>query len=115
MPPLFLQSSREACVILGILRESDPGETRVALLPESLRSLVAQGLSVTVEAGAGSAAGASDHAWADAASVFTADRGWILENADLLPVVNMPPAADQARLKPGTVLIGFMMPLDAPA
>jgi NAD(P) transhydrogenase subunit alpha len=102
-------------VILGILRESDPGETRVALLPESLRSLVAQGLSITVEAGAGSAAGAGDQAWAEAGASFTADRRWILENADLLPVVNMPAPADQARLKPGAVLIGFMKPLDAPA
>jgi NAD(P) transhydrogenase subunit alpha len=58
-------------VILGILRESDPGETRVALLPESLRSLVAQGLSITVEAGAGSAAGAGDQAWAEAGSSRT--------------------------------------------
>jgi len=102
-------------VILGILRESNPGETRVALLPESLRSLVAQGLSITVEAGAGSAAGAGDQAWAEAGASFTADRRWILENADLLPVVNMPAPADQARLKPGAVLIGFMKPLDAPA
>lgn len=102
-------------MILGILRENDPGETRVALLPESLRSLVAQGLSITVEAGAGSAAGASDQAWAEAGGTFTADRRWILENADILPVVNMPAPADQARLQPGAVVIGFMKPLDAAA
>jgi NAD(P) transhydrogenase subunit alpha len=47
-------------VILGILKESAPGETRVALLPESLKSLAAQGLTITVEAGAGESAGASD-------------------------------------------------------
>ncbi|MGC2299183.1 MAG: NAD(P) transhydrogenase subunit alpha [Acidobacteriaceae bacterium] len=102
-------------MILGILRENDPGETRVALLPGSLRSLVAQGLSITVEAGAGSAAGASDQAWAEAGAVFTADRRWILENADLLPVVNVPAPADQSRLKHGAVVIGFMKPLEAPA
>jgi NAD(P) transhydrogenase subunit alpha len=101
-------------VILGILKESDPGETRVALLPESLKSLVAQDLSITVEAGAGEAAGAEDQAYAEAGATFTPDRRWILANADILPVVNIPNPADQARLKPGAVIVGFMKPLEAP-
>ena len=36
-------------MVLGILKESAPGETRVALLPGSLKSLIAQGVSVTVD------------------------------------------------------------------
>jgi NAD(P) transhydrogenase subunit alpha len=102
-------------LILGILKESAPGETRVALLPESLKSLVAQGISITVEAGAGEAAGAFNQAYAEAGATFTTDRRWILANADVLPVVNIPEAADQARLKPSAVVVGFMKPLDAPA
>jgi NAD(P) transhydrogenase subunit alpha len=102
-------------VILGILKESDPGETRVALLPESLKSLVAQGVSITVEVGAGQAAGASDQAYAEAGATFTADRRWILANADILPTVNIPNLPDQARLKPNSVIVGFMKPLEAPA
>jgi NAD(P) transhydrogenase subunit alpha len=105
----------EAPLILGILKESAPGETRVSLLPENLKSLVAQGLSIKVESGAGEAAGASDRGYADAGATITPDRRWILANADLLPVVNAPNAADQARLKPGAVVVGFMKPLDAPA
>lgn len=104
----------EAPLILGILKESLPGEARVALLPESLKPLVAQGLSIAVESGAGAAAGASDQAFAEAGATFTADRRWIVSNADILPVVNMPPAADQARLKSGAVVLGFLRPLDAP-
>jgi NAD(P) transhydrogenase subunit alpha len=102
-------------VILGILKESDLGETRVALLPESIRPLAAQGISITVEAGAGQAAGASDQAYAEAGATFTADRRWILANADILATVNLPNPTDQARLKTNVVLIGFMKPLDAPA
>lgn len=116
--PLFqpgIPVRREARVILGILKETASGETRVALLPESLRALVAQGISVSVEAGAGLAAGASDQAYVEAGATFTADRRWIIANADLLPVVNMLPDADQARLKSGAVVVGFMKPLDAPA
>jgi NAD(P) transhydrogenase subunit alpha len=101
-------------MLLGILKESAAGETRVALLPESLKSLLAQGIAVTVESGAGISAGASDQAYADAGATI-ADRASILIEADLLPMVNAPEHADQARLKPGSVVIGFLRPLDAPA
>ncbi|HEY6487616.1 MAG: Re/Si-specific NAD(P)(+) transhydrogenase subunit alpha [Terracidiphilus sp.] len=101
-------------MLLGILKESAPGETRVALLPESLKTLLAQGIDVTVQSGAGGSAGASDAAFRDAGATVTADRAAILAGADVVPVVNAPDASDQARLKPGAVMIGFLKPLDAP-
>ena len=101
-------------MLIGILKETAPGETRVALLPESLKGLLAQGIEVTVESGAGAKAGGSDEAYAQAGATVTADRSAILAHADLLPVVNAPPAEDQAQLKPGAVVIGFLKPLDAP-
>jgi len=102
-------------LLLGILKESSPGETRVALLPESLKTLVAQGIAVSVESGAGVTAGASDEAYAAAGATLTGDRAFILSHADLLPVVNAPAAADQALLKSGALVIGFLRPLDAPS
>ncbi|HEY1898092.1 MAG TPA: Re/Si-specific NAD(P)(+) transhydrogenase subunit alpha [Terracidiphilus sp.] len=101
-------------MFLGILKESAPGETRVALLPESLKSLISQGIAVTVEAGAGVAAGASDQAYSEAGATVTADRASILAGADLIPVVTAPDSAGQAQLKAGAVVIGFLRPLDAP-
>ncbi|HEY1159820.1 MAG TPA: Re/Si-specific NAD(P)(+) transhydrogenase subunit alpha [Terracidiphilus sp.] len=101
-------------MLLVILKETAPGETRVALLPESLKTLIAQGISVTVESGAGVSAGASDAAYSEAGATVTADRAYLLANADLLPLVNAPGAADQARLKPHAVVLGFLKPLDAP-
>jgi len=102
-------------LLLGILKESSLGETRVALLPENLKSLLAQGIAVAVESGAGISAGASDAAYAEAGATITADRSSILTSADLIPVVNTPGAADQALLKSGAIVIGFLRPLDAPA
>lgn len=99
---------------IGILKEAAPGETRVALLPESLKGLISQGIAVTVEAGAGVAAGAADRAYADAGAEITEDRNAILGSADVLPVLNAPDAADQARIRPGAVVVGFLRPLDAP-
>jgi NAD(P) transhydrogenase subunit alpha len=102
-------------VIIGILKEAAPGETRVALLPDSLKNLRAQGIEILVEAGAGLAAGASDDAYIEAGAAITNSRVAVLSTADLLPVVTAPNAADQTQLKPGAVVIGFMRPLDAPA
>jgi len=110
----MVPTHRGGTLLLGILKETAVGETRVALLPESLKSLLAQGISISVESGAGVSAGASDAAYAQAGATVTADRASLLASADLLPMVNAPDAADQARLKPGAVVIGFLKPLDAP-
>jgi len=100
---------------LGILKEAAPGETRVALLPDSVKALVAQGLEVYVEQGAGLLAGVADEAYAVAGATLTSDRTALLGSADLLPVVNAPdenkPAAPEIRRGCG----GFLRPLDDPA
>ena len=102
-------------MLLGILKESAPGETRVALLPESLKNLVAQGIRIVVESDAGRAAGASDEAYVAAGATVTGDRPSILGDADLVPVVNALSPSDQALLKSGAIVIGFLRPLDAPS
>ena len=101
-------------MLLGILKETTPGETRVALLPESLKNLLAQGIRVTVESGAGKSAGAADDAYEAAGATITGDRPSILSEADLLPVVNALSPSDQALLKGNSVVIGFLRPLEAP-
>ena len=79
-------------MLLGILKETLPGETRVALLPPGLKPLIAQGISVTVESGAGVSAGASDAAYSEARAIISSDRSAILTHSDLLPLVNAPDA-----------------------
>ena len=99
---------------LGILKETLPGETRVALLPDNLKTFLAQGITVLVESGAGLGAGATDEAYTQAGATVTTDREAILTTSQLLPVVQILSAEEQARLQPGTVLIGFFRPLDSP-
>jgi H+-translocating NAD(P) transhydrogenase subunit alpha len=100
---------------LGILKESAPGETRVALLPDAVKKLMGQGIEAVVEQSAGLYAGISDESYAAAGATLTNDRAALLASADLLPVVNAPAADEQKRLKPGVVLTGFLKPLDEPA
>ena len=100
---------------LAVLKEAAPAETRVALLPDAVKSLIAKGLEVAVESGAGMASGHSDEAYAQAGASLTADRASLLSSADILPMVNAPSAADQRLIQPGAVAIGFLRPLDDPA
>jgi H+-translocating NAD(P) transhydrogenase subunit alpha len=99
---------------IGVLREASTGDTRVALVPDSVRSLVAAGATVDVESGAGSAAGASDADYATAGALVEGDRAELLARADVLLCINRPADDDLARLRPGAVVIGFLKPLDEP-
>lgn len=100
---------------LAVLKEAAPGETRVALLPDAVKTLIAKGLQVAVQPGAGLASGHSNNAYTEAGASLELDRAALLASADLLPVVNAPPAEDQRKLKPGAIAIGFLRPLDDPA
>jgi H+-translocating NAD(P) transhydrogenase subunit alpha len=98
-----------------ILRETTPGEARVALVPESVRKLVALKASVTVESDAGAAAGATDDDYRNAGATVSTARAELLSSADVLVTISRPAAADFQRLKHGAVVVGFLRPLDEPA
>jgi len=102
-------------LLIGILRESNAGETRVALLPDAVKGLKSQGVDVTVENDCGLHAGASNDDYAKAGATISTDRGSLLSSADVIPVVNCPPAGDLDLLKKGAVITGFLRPLDDPA
>jgi NAD(P) transhydrogenase subunit alpha len=98
-----------------VLKEAAPGETRVALLPDAVKALIVKGLEVAVESGAGVASGHTDEAYLQAGATLATDRASLLSSADILPLVNAPPAEDQRKIKRGAVAIGFFRPLDDPA
>lgn len=99
---------------IGVLKETQPGEARVALVPESVRKLAALKVSVSVESGAGLQAGASDADYEAAGASLSEDRAAILSSADVLAVVNRPSPEDIGKLKKGAVVLGFLRPLDEP-
>jgi H+-translocating NAD(P) transhydrogenase subunit alpha len=98
-----------------VLRETAPGESRVALVPESVRKLVALKAAVKVESNAGLAAASTDSHYQEAGAEILENRETLLKSADILVVVNRPVADDLKRLKSGAVVIGFLRPLDEPA
>ncbi|HEV7375621.1 MAG TPA: Re/Si-specific NAD(P)(+) transhydrogenase subunit alpha [Pyrinomonadaceae bacterium] len=100
---------------IAVFRETQAGEARVALVPESVRKLVALKASVSVESGAGLQAGASDADYEAAGASVSSDRALLLSTADVLAVVNRPSPEDIGKLKKDAVVLGFLRPLDEPA
>ncbi len=93
---------------IGVPKETLEGERRVALIPESVEALTANGLDVVVEAGAGVESGAPDEHYAEAGAEI--GDAW---SADIVLHVAVPSVEEIGRLGSGTVLIGFLAPLTA--
>jgi len=100
---------------IGVLRETQAGEARVALVPESVRKLAALKVSVEIESGAGLQAGAEDADYEAAGASVASDRASLLSTADVLAVVNRPLLDEINQLKEGAVVLGFLRPLDEAA
>ncbi len=98
-----------------VLRETQKGEARVALMPESVKKLVALKASVLVESSAGLSAARTDDEFKEAGAEILTDRARLLSDADVLAVVNRPSTEDFQQLRNGAVVIGFLRPLDEPA
>ena len=88
---------------VGVVRETAPGERRVALVPETVGKLSASGFDVVVEPGAGAAASFPDEAYAEAGA--TLGSPW---DADVVVTVRKP---DASKLRDGQLLVGFLDPL----
>jgi len=93
---------------LGVPRESAAGERRVALIPDTVKSLTDKGLDVVVESGAGVDSGHPDEQYTEAGA--TIGDAW---GADIVCHVSPPTVEEIGRIGSGKVLIGFLAPLTA--
>lgn len=100
---------------IAVLNETSPAEARVALMPDSVKKLVAAKASVFVESGAGLGAARTDDDYRAAGATVVNDRNALLAKTDVLVVVGRPSEEDMKRMKRGAVVLGFLRPLDEPA
>jgi len=104
-------------VIVGVPKESFPGERRVALVPSVIPNLKKAGLEVVIEKGAGSEAGYPDATYADKGAKVLPDRAAVFGTADIITQVlcygsnDRTGKADLPLMKRDQVLIGFLRPL----
>lgn len=95
---------------IGVLTETDSGERRVSLPPDSVASLVAAGHSCRVQAGAGRSVHAADEAYRAAGATLAPTPAEVVEGCDVLAAVNAPPPQTAALLAPGTTVVGLLAP-----
>jgi len=103
-------------MIVGVPKETFPGERRVALVPTALRPLIKAGLEVIVESGAGVDAGYPDSAYTDKGAKIASSRDEVF-GADIVVQVRGYGAnpeegkADVQLLRSGQIVIGTFEPL----
>ena len=104
-------------MIVGVPRESFPGERRVALVPAVIPSLAKAGLEVVLEAGAGVEAGYPDADYVAKGAKIIPDRAEVFRTADIIAQVlcygsnDRTGKADLPLFHRDQILIGFLRPL----
>ncbi len=104
-------------MIIGVPKESYPGERRVALVPMVIPNLVKAGFGVLVETGAGAEAGYPDALYVEKGAKILADRRAVFGRADIVVQVlcygsnDVTGQADLPLLRREQVLVGFLRPL----
>ena len=104
-------------MIVGVPRESFPGERRVALVPAAIPNLTKAGLQVVVETGAGAGAGYPDADYTAKGAKIVSERAEVFLSADVVVQIlcygsnDKTGKADVPLFRSGQVLIGFLRPL----
>jgi len=105
-------------VLVAVPREKAPNEGRVALVPEGVKALARLDCEVAVEAGAGTQAGFPDADYEAAGARIGPDGAGLLGKADVVVKISPPVEVDGGheidRMRAGSVLVGFLRPLDEP-
>ncbi len=106
-------------MMVGVPRESFPGERRVAIVPAAVTGLIKAGLEVLVEADAGLEAGYTNSEYETKGAKIALSRDDVFARADIIAQVlcyganDLTGSADLPLLRRGQFLIGFMRPMGA--
>lgn len=104
-------------MIVGVPKESFPGERRVGLVPMVVPNLLKAGLEVLVESGAGEQAGYPDRFYVEKGAKIATDRAAVFASSDVIVQVlcygsnDVTGQQDLPMLRRGQVLLGFLRPL----
>ncbi len=94
--------------VVGVVTESNPGETRVAATPETVGKLIGLGYQVVVESGAGVKSSFTDAAYVEAgATIGTTLQVW---GSDIVFKVNAPSVGEISQLADGATLVSIISP-----
>lgn len=99
---------------LSVLKETDKGETRVAIVPKSIPKLNGLGFEVVIETNAGSNAAFTDEEYIKAGAIIATSSSEAIDSADVVVKINPPTPEDIALLSEGQVWISQLFHLLRP-
>ncbi|TVQ74143.1 MAG: Re/Si-specific NAD(P)(+) transhydrogenase subunit alpha [Balneolaceae bacterium] len=105
---------RKRTVNIAVPKETADGETRVALTPPIVSKIVSDGLTVTVQKGAGLQATFTDADYEQAGAAVEADVDELYRHASVVLKVQKPTSGEIGMMPPGTTLISFLWALSDP-
>ena len=97
---------------IGVLKETHPGENRVAVIPDTVKKLVKLGAELTVETALGQGAGFADEAYTDAGATIASNRNDILAKSDILLRIRKPESGEVGQIKQGCIHISYLDPFN---
>jgi proton-translocating NAD(P)+ transhydrogenase subunit alpha len=100
--------------VIGVPKETLPGEKRVATVPEVVEKLVKLGFKVVVQAGAGEHASVADDAYRAAGADIVPDAAALWGGADIIFKVRAPTAGEVGLMHEGQTLVSFIWPAQNP-
>lgn len=98
-------------LVIGVPRETAPGERRVAVFPDVVRKYIALGAEVCIETGAGDGSYFHDKDFNTACIVESIAE--VFERSQVILKVQPPAPYEIKRMKPGSAVIGFLAPFDS--
>lgn len=101
-------------MIICLPKETDPAETRVAMIPANVARLVRLGAEVEFESGLGMSCSIQDAEYSAAGAKLTTGRDTLLSVADLILRVRKPPLDEVGQFKSGALHLSFLDPFNEP-
>ena len=99
---------------LSVLKETDKGETRVAIVPKSIAKLKGLGFEVIIETNAGATAAFTDEDYTKAGATIAKIAADAIAGSDVVVKINPPSETELAALKEGQVWISQLFHLLKP-
>ena len=96
--------------LIGIPKETFPGERRVATVPDVVQKLMKLGFAVAVQSGAGEAASIDDDAYRAAGASIVPNAASLWSKADIIFKVRAPSRDEVNLMRDGGTLVSFIWP-----
>lgn len=99
-------------MIIAVMKEVHPGETRVPLIPPSVEKLVKLGAEVIVESGMGDTCRYSDTDYTKVGATIGSSREDMLKRADIILRLRKPPMEEIDLMKKGAIHVSYLDPFN---